>query len=694
MLDDIVRAIFKKNRPIGYFFGTIVVIASIVGILQALGSLRQFWLPLLFISGLGITILVGWDKYGIYRYRTRKFLRFLALIYVYVVVIYAWFLIENKLSNYIYIFTWAFIALVVVSTISFFLYERIKLRTEKFNILFFEFSDGGNEEIPKDRSITHSVQEGLRKRFKGTKVMITPVREVVIDKEMAVARGKNAGAAAVIYCIYSKRQTKIKLDLGFEVTKRPEHYQPLDLRTKILPMEELDTGHLEILIENDYANVTNFLIGLFEYSSRDFKAAINTFTSLIAEASNIADFSSIRTEIIFLYLGNSYNSLGDIVNSKSSFEQALSINPNNPKVIHNIGVIEYQAGNLENSINAFSKAISIDSQLYVAYRNRAFALMLQDNFQEAIMDLSIYIAANPLDSDALKLAALCHSNLDEHVEAIIKFRLAQKKSPHDLNIAFDLADEYIIIKKYFSAFITPIFHLYQITHWALIFGYIADTLAQLKYARLANLFYTIALIFDRKNSSLYFSRSAVRLNFGKLNSARVDLKKAIELDPKAAVHYFNLGNIYMQERDYDEAQKLYSEGIGLSPNYPDFYFNRAQAFYMLQKYDEVVQDCEAYLTLTNDNTKILGILGLSLLALSSFVPAIEYLGKVYDQVPSERNRSNLVSSHFAYIVHLIDLDGDSKEIIYHYKFAKNLEPTARLDRYYENKIIELMKSEL
>lgn len=653
MVDKIIEYILNKNRFIGIILVVVAVAIFVDGAFNTFARFKQIPSRLSILIGLmviiSLGIVIGIDKVGNYSSKARKLARFLVLISIFVLLFLGW-----KLISSIYVASKFFLGLgglilAFFSLIVYYIIERNIQNSKLFNILFFEFSDGASEEIPKDRYITFSVQKELSKRFHGTNISIINIREVVINAEKAFLRGKNAEAKAVIYGVYSKRKTNIILDLGFEVIKKPTYYQQFDLKTKILPMDELDKGRLEILIETDYANVTNFLMGLFEYSSGNYKKAIDTFNSLVIEMRNITDFSSLNDDVIYLYLGNSYYLIGDLERSKHNFEKALIANRNNPKVLHNIGVIEYQIGNILNSIKFFSEALAFDDQLIVAYRNRAFAFIKQKKYQEALIDLLKCLELKPFDADVLKLIAICKKNLEIHYEAIRYFKLARKAQYYDLKITFDLIDEYIAVKDYLNAVVTSLSLVYSVKRIPLILGFWADKLVGLKKYKSADLFYGLAILFKRGNYSLYFSRSNIRFVVGKTDSAIKDLKRVIDLNPNFIDAYFNLGNVYMAQGEYLLAKEVYSKGISLSPMYANFYYSRAQAMVVLKEYADVIRDCEEYINLTqSEEIKIYELLGIAFLGLSVFGVAIDHLEKVHQKMPSERSKKNLDNAHRAY----------------------------------------------
>jgi tetratricopeptide (TPR) repeat protein len=697
-MDKIIEYILKRNKPVGIILLAIAVLIFLNEALNTLAQIGQItsnsiWFPLAIIIVLLFGLVVGQDKQGNYPPRTRQLARFLVLVCLQMIILLGWSIVKVNLPIDENTFRWIYSIFALTCLMSFPVVDKFLQKPKNFIILFFEFSEAANEEIPKDRHITHTVRKGLRKRFEGTKVLIQELDEVIIDDKKAIARGKNAGAIAVIYGIYTKTPSNIILDLGWEVIRKPEYFQPIDIGRKVLAMEEFDTGRLEILIENDYANVTNFLVGLFEYSSEDFESTINTFASLTREANAGAGLNSLKAEILYLYLGNSYYSLRDIDNSKSSFEQALSINQNNPKVIHNVGVIEYQSGNFNKAIDRFTEALALDNQLIVGYRNRAFVLIKHNaDYQKALEDLLKCLQLKPFDTDALKFSAICHRNLGNHSEAIKYFKLAHRTKRRDLDIVFDLANEYIETKSYLKAFTLPLSQLFRGKHYSRILGYLGDTSRKLGHRTVAEVFYTIALVFDKKKHSLYYSRSKARYDSGKYSLAKKDLEKVIQKEPQMSQAYLDLGDIYMRQKNYAQAEAYYSKGIALSPNSPTFYLSRAQAFFALEKYDEVIEDCRNYIKLKkSESLKICLLLAYSYSKLSKYDKAIYYADKARQLSPTEQNKISLANVYLAHVKFLIDLNGKSDEILRHYETAQSLNPLIKLDEKYELKIMAISK---
>lgn len=58
------------------------------------------------------------------------------------------------------------------------------------------------------------------------------------------------------------------------------------------------------------------------------------------------------------------------------------------------------------------------------------------------------------------------------------------------------------------------------------------------------------------------------------------LLNAVQLDPKSAKGYFQLGVAYMKLKEYPEAIEAYKKSGTLDPNFPDTYFNLGYIYAM------------------------------------------------------------------------------------------------------------------
>ena len=75
-------------------------------------------------------------------------------------------------------------------------------------------------------------------------------------------------------------------------------------------------------------------------------------------------------------------------------------------------------------------------------------------------------------------------------------------------------------------------------------------------------------------------------NKQQFKNAEIYFKKAIELEPKYAEAYANLGALYAKFKENDKAIKLYEQSIKLKPSYAGAYTNLGNALNKTKRYEQ------------------------------------------------------------------------------------------------------------
>ena len=82
------------------------------------------------------------------------------------------------------------------------------------------------------------------------------------------------------------------------------------------------------------------------------------------------------------------------------------------------------------------------------------------------------------------------------------------------------------------------------------------------------------------------------------------LNKAIEIDPENGELFYQLGNIYYTNSDYQNAIDNYSVAIQHNSNLENTFHNRGLAYVQVEEYDLAKRDFESLLRLTTDKDMI------------------------------------------------------------------------------------------
>ena len=99
-----------------------------------------------------------------------------------------------------------------------------------------------------------------------------------------------------------------------------------------------------------------------------------------------------------------------------------------------------------------------------------------------------------------------------------------------------------------------------------------------------------AIVLAPDFADAYFNRGNAYYKDKDYDHAIVDYTDAIKIDPKYADAYNNRGNAYADKKDYDRAIADYTQTIKLNPNRAITYNNRASVYHKKKDYDRAIAD--------------------------------------------------------------------------------------------------------
>jgi Flp pilus assembly protein TadD len=175
------------------------------------------------------------------------------------------------------------------------------------------------------------------------------------------------------------------------ISHNPEHYRALNNRGIIKQTKGDFEGALA-----DYNKAID--LGLKNHSI--FKNRGTVRMTLGDYAGAIRDFETAlelehQTEIYYLR-GNAYLALEEEENALEDFNRYFSETSADPEIYTTVGIRFGRKGNIEKSIDCFTKAIETDSTYTIAYYNRAFAEYMSADYAKALFDCNKALAIDSL----------------------------------------------------------------------------------------------------------------------------------------------------------------------------------------------------------------------------------------------------------------------------------------------------------
>ncbi len=99
----------------------------------------------------------------------------------------------------------------------------------------------------------------------------------------------------------------------------------------------------------------------------------------------------------------------------------------------------------------------------------------------------------------------------------------------------------------------------------------------------------------QKQAELLTSRAFFRQKTLDLEGAERDYKEASRVAPKYVSAFLGLGNLYFQQKRYDQAIEAYDQAIVVRPHFTDALFNRAIVKYIQGNFSGAIDDCDVVL---------------------------------------------------------------------------------------------------
>jgi protein O-GlcNAc transferase len=144
-------------------------------------------------------------------------------------------------------------------------------------------------------------------------------------------------------------------------------------------------------------------------------------------------------------------------------------------------------------------------------------------------------------------------------------------------------------------------------------------------------------------------------------------QSVIQIDPKNAGTYINIGNTFFREGLHKEAIKSYQKAIQINAELVDAYINLGKVFLSDHQHDEAIQCCQKALTFVPDQAELYSILGSAYQGKGQLNESLTYFRKALQQnssYPDIYNNMGIVLHHM----------GQFNEAIKCYQEALKLNP--------------------
>jgi tetratricopeptide (TPR) repeat protein len=330
-------------------------------------------------------------------------------------------------------------------------------------------------------------------------------------------------------------------------------------------------------------------------------------------------------------LGNAYQRLDQYGDAEKQYQAALAYNPHSWRALNNLGIIHKDRKQWDLAIHFYEKAIAADNRKAPAFANLGNLYVDQKEFEKAEV---FYKKAAELEPDdfltqynlgvfyrdlkryqealdiLLKLDA--PENLKKHHLAAIvrsyKGLKAWDKTTESLKLYLEVDPQsewghyeigrlYYRLKDFYKAVehLEKAIVLYQnqpSTHYKPINTYLKllDVYKELENWKGIKKYSADYLERYGPDADIFHARGELYYHLKQFDLAELEIKKALELQPKTEIFIFTLSNVYHSKGDFESRLRCFDELIQYYPNESRNYLWRAITLQHLARRDEEEKD--------------------------------------------------------------------------------------------------------
>ena len=285
--------------------------------------------------------------------------------------------------------------------------------------------------------------------------------------------------------------------------------------------------------------------------------------------------------------------------ARSMWRDNVATNPSAWPAWNNLGWISHSAGDDEEAVRDFSRAILLKPDYAMALNNRGAVYAMQGKLDLALADCNKAVALLPNVARVRITRGSVFFETHRFSAAIADYSAAIRLSPSFAEAYSNRARVWLELKDYDRAWADvktfrslggapdPDFVPALIE----ASGRDESELKAWKFAE-AEKGFREALFRNPTSAEAHKNLGDVYSAEGRLEEALRCYDHAIALKPNFAEAYVNRGNVHVEAKRYAEAIRDYGQAIALKPDLAAAYAKRAQAFYQIRKYSEARRDLD------------------------------------------------------------------------------------------------------
>lgn len=280
---------------------------------------------------------------------------------------------------------------------------------------------------------------------------------------------------------------------------------------------------------------------------------------------------------------------GQLPEALAIYEELINTQPQNPDVLHLMGIATLQTGNPAKAVELINNAISLNPKNADFYCNLGLALQELNELEAALLSLERAIAIMPDHAEAHFNRGLILQTLNRLDEAINSYEHGLALIPQHPAVLYNRGLALQNLGRLEAAISSYDQAIALNPQYAEAYGNRGLALQMLDQMENAITSYDRAIALNPNYTEAYSNRGTALQALKQLDAARSSQEKAIALDPGYAFAHSNLGTVLQQLNLLDAAIRSHQQAIALKPDCAEVYANLGTTLKALNRLDEAIR---------------------------------------------------------------------------------------------------------
>ena len=301
-----------------------------------------------------------------------------------------------------------------------------------------------------------------------------------------------------------------------------------------------------------------------------------------------------------------------LAEAEQAVKQGLKYAADDPIGYYYLGRISVEAGDAEQALASFDRAIATNSSFEPAYLAQASFHESRQEKDKAIAVLQMYLKrVNPNSKDIRKHLIQLYVKTKDYAGGLAELEKILEEVPGDLDAQLQMALIYGEKKEFSKAIdqLTPILKTRPAE--LKVRDYLGYLYEQTKEFPKAIEAYQFNIQLEPTFTESHIHLGVLQYRLKKFPEAITHLSEAVRLTPKQPEPHIVLGLAHLQTDQFEKASEAFKEGIRYNPKSADLHFNLGTAYDKMNRFEDVVRTMERALSLDPHHTDALNYLGYS-----------------------------------------------------------------------------------